>query len=250
MSPLSPRLHDSDLNLEGSELMLRPSAPVYCLDLDPAALGSSTTSTVGSTTGGTPSFSSTTSEAAAAAAGLADLSFSSVYSGRRGYRLQGYAAAGPSSSSSSRSSLAQNATVPGLVTPVGSAAAPAGPADVVADGNVSTAATAAQPGRFWPGPSAGLGVSAAGTFSITGSSIGSSRGLLTGMPSGLGVGPGGLLVGPTAAGGGVGLRPRPKSSHTAAVESIARRHAALQVGLTSAVCCVLCLLTKRHLYVN
>jgi hypothetical protein len=53
--------------------------------------------------------------------------------------------------------------------------------------------------------------------------------LLTGMPSGLGVGPGGLLVGPTAAGGGVGLRPRPKSSHTAAVESIARRQAALQV---------------------
>jgi hypothetical protein len=230
MSPLSPRHHNSDLNLEGSELMLRPSAPVYCLDLDPAALGSSTVSTVGSTTGGTP-FGSTAaaSEAAAAAgAGLADLSFSGLYSGRRGYRLQGYAAAaaaGPigTNSSSSRRSLAQNATVPGLSTP---AAAPAGPADV-ADANA--VATASRPGRFWPGPSAGLGVSAAGTFSIAGSSIGSSRGLLTGMPSGLGVGPGGLLVGPTAAGGGVGVRPRPKSSHTAAVESIGRRQAALQV---------------------
>jgi hypothetical protein len=229
MSPLSPRHHDSDLNLEGSELMLRPSAPVYCLDLDPAALGSSTVSTVGGTTGGKPFSNTTAASEAAAAAGLADLNFSGLYSGRRGYRLQGYAAAaaGPAAATagtgSSRSSLAQNATVPGLLTP---AAAPAGPADVA---DATAAATASRPGNFWPGPSAGLGVSAAGTFSIAGSSIGSSRGLLTGMPSGLGVGPGGLLVGPTAAGGGVGLRPRPKSSHTAAVESIGRRQAALQV---------------------
>jgi hypothetical protein len=227
MSPLSPRHHDSDLNLEGSELMLRPSAPVCCLDLDPAALGSSTVSTVGTTTGGTPFSSTTAASEAVSAAGLADLSFRGLYSGRRGYRLQGYAAAGPAAAaagtSSSRRSLAQNATVPGLLTP---AAAPAGLSDVA---DASTAATASRPGHFWPCPSAGLGVSATGTFSIAGSSIGSSRGLLTGMPSGLGVGPGGLLVGPTAAGGGVGLRPRPKSSHTAAVESIGRRQAALQV---------------------
>jgi hypothetical protein len=100
----------------------------------------------------------------------------------------------------------------------------------------TAAAAASQPGNFWPGPSARLGVSAAAGFSSSSSS--SSRGLLTGMPSGLGVGPGGLLVGPTAAGGGVGLRPRPKSSHTAAVESIGRRHAALQVRLLLLCMCV------------
>jgi hypothetical protein len=53
--------------------------------------------------------------------------------------------------------------------------------------------------------------------------------LVTSMNVTVGVGPGGLPVGPTAAGSSVGLRPRPKSSHTAAVESVSRRREALQV---------------------
>lgn len=212
--------------------MLRPSAPIYCLDLDPAALGSSTAST-GSTVG------STTAAAAAGpelegSKGASELSFSglSASGSRRGYRLQGYSTASGSSSSTAASrraavagSLPQNATVvPGLLTPA------IGPGAAVC--TADTASAAAQPGSFWQGLPAGNSsarVSCAGGFSIPGSTSG--KGLLTGLSSGLGVGPGGLVVGPTAAGCGVGLRPRPKSSHTAAVESIGRRQAALQVGV-------------------
>lgn len=86
----------------------------------------------------------------------------------------------------------------------------------------SSAATA--PGCFWPGSSA---AAAAGSSAGTGG----RRGMLTGFNTQLAVGPGGLVIGPSAAGSGMGLRPRPKSSHTAAVESIARRQAVLQVGL-------------------
>jgi hypothetical protein len=53
--------------------------------------------------------------------------------------------------------------------------------------------------------------------------------MLTGFNTQLAVGPGGLVIGPSGAASGVGLRPRPKSSHTAAVESISRRQAVLQV---------------------
>lgn len=89
----------------------------------------------------------------------------------------------------------------------------------------STRKAAAPPGHFWPGSNAAAAVSSSSSSGGLGSVF--KRGMLTGFNTQLAVGPGGLVIGPAGSEGG--LRPRPKSSHTAAVESIARRQATLQV---------------------
>lgn len=201
------------LSLEGSDLMLRPSAPVYCLDIDPAVLNS--TGSSAAAIGGTA--------ASAIGVGVGTASVG-MHRGRWGYRSEGFSAVGGNSrraAGNAADSTAQNATVgPGLVAPADGSAT-AGAAEAT---DISPAAAATAPGNFWPGPFAGL-------HSRNSCSGSSSGGLLTGLNPGLGVGPGGLVVGPTVTSSGSGLRPRPKSSHTAAVESISKKQAILQVRL-------------------
>jgi hypothetical protein len=102
-----------------------------------------------------------------------------------------------------------------------------GAVTATAGARTAPASNAPAPGDFWPGSWA-AGSIKGGAVPRVGPT---KRGMLTGYNTQLAVGPGGLVIGPSA---GVGLRPRPKSSHTAAVESIARRQAVLQV-------CVACM---------
>lgn len=156
---------------------------------------------------------------AAAAGGIGNSSAAAGnFRNRWGYRLEGFSAVDDSSSSSRGRAAAratpQNASVgPGLVPP--------GPKDLASHA-AAAAAAAAGPGRFWPGPSSGISAYVSNSGS-------SSGGLLTGLSPGLGVGPGGLVLGSSCVGIGAGLRPRPRSSHTAAVESISKKQAVLQV---------------------
>lgn len=105
-----------------------------------------------------------------------------------------------------------------------------GAVSATAGARTAPASSAPAPGDFWPGSWA-AGSIKGGTVPC----VGPKRGMLTGYNTQLAVGPGGLVIGPTA---GVGLRPRPTSSHTAGVESIARRQAVLQVrGLMQSLSC-------------
>lgn len=248
--PSTPRLVE-DFNTDGSTLLLRPSAPVYCCDLDPAALGG-----VGSPQQAAqqhPAAGGGGAEAAepalpgfggsernmGTAAGVAGIG------SRCGYRADGFGPPRHTSSSNSSGSSSNinninnsnNTAAQAACSGAGGAAQggaaalkltvpPAGGAAAAGSGLVTSAATAtatpalgtAAPGQFWPNNSSGrVGVGVP------------KRGMLTGFNTQLAVGPGGLVIGPSATGSGVGLRPRPKSSHTAAVESIARRQAVLQV---------------------
>lgn len=233
--PSTPRLMD-DFNTDGSTLLLRPSAPVYCCDLDPAALGG-----VGSPAAHTAAGSVQGSDAAtpslpsfgapdwsvAAAAGVAGIG------SRCGYRADGFGShhhssnAGGDSSTKAQFDTARptgvdpGVAVSGLAVPPDVHSKGAASTTEVVGAAANTTATrpgAAKPGQFWPSSSLGAAGGAGGR-----------RGMLTGFNTQLAVGPGGLVIGPSAAGSGMGLRPRPKSSHTAAVESIAKRQAMLQV---------------------
>jgi hypothetical protein len=182
-----------DVHLDGSALLLRPSsAPIYCLDLDPAAIGgvgvSAAADAVASAdAGGTgqaepsdlPGFSGSSSSSVAA--GVAGIGC------RCGYRADGF---GPS--------------------PVAVAAAAAR-----VGGAAGTAAAAS--GAFWPQSRSAFPSSS------------SPQGMVTGANTQLALGLGGMVIAPSGPASGLGLRPRPKSSHTAAVDSIARRRAVLQV---------------------
>lgn len=184
-------MDDAELNIEGSDVILRPSAPVYCLDVDPAVLHSTATSST---------------------LGAAAVGSTGGYRGRWGYRAEGFTAA----TANGQRALSADAV---LAAPQN---ATAGSALVTPARATTAAAAGARSGGFWPGLSA--------DFSSC-SSTTNSRRLLTNLNPGLDAGPGGLVVGPVASGSGGGLRPRPKSSHTAAVESISKKQAVLQVRL-------------------
>lgn len=175
-----------DIFLDAGSLLLRPSAPIYCLDLDPAALVSVGSS---SSPAAAPLLTQGGSGNRPTVAGVAGLG------SRCGYRMDAFGPLGAMSAAVASDAAPPSSPAPGR--------------------SPQPAETPQQPGHFWSG-SLGSG--------------GSRRGMLTGFNTQLALGPGGMVIGPAGSQSGVGLRPRPKSSHTAAVESISSRQAVLQVG--------------------